>query len=178
MKREKESVEEKMIRKREILKRACSIKSTLVEMSQNGSSYEMLLEWHKKIHNLDIDIEPDNKICWPPLQRPDTRMFHYKLPIYESPPLFCLPPKCGTTSYQRALASEIATGLSDNYNGTLKYQRSSCDREIYAPEFCRALKLMSPKYKKTPPSSDKVHSPEVYLFMNSFIPYTILNPML
>ena len=45
-------ISEKMERKRRILERGCSMIHSLYEMSQNGTSYEDLLKWHARIHDL------------------------------------------------------------------------------------------------------------------------------
>ena len=52
----KETVSEKMKRKREILERGCSMMAELYEMSQNGTSYEILIDWHTRIHDLDYPL--------------------------------------------------------------------------------------------------------------------------
>ena len=51
-----ETVSEKMDRKRKILERGCSMMAELFEMSQNGTSYESLLGWHARIHDLDYPL--------------------------------------------------------------------------------------------------------------------------
>jgi len=51
-----ETVSEKMDRKRKILERGCSMMVELFEMSQNGTSYESLLGWHARIHDLDYPL--------------------------------------------------------------------------------------------------------------------------
>ena len=51
-----ETISEKMNRKRKILERGCSMMAELNEMSQNGTSYEILLDWHAKIHDLDYPL--------------------------------------------------------------------------------------------------------------------------
>ena len=51
-----ETVSEKMDRKRKILERGCSMISILYEMSQNGTSYETLLAWHARIHDLEYPL--------------------------------------------------------------------------------------------------------------------------
>ena len=45
-------ISEKMERKRRILERGCSMIHSLYEMSQNGTSYEDLLKWHARVHDL------------------------------------------------------------------------------------------------------------------------------
>jgi len=51
-----ETVSEKMDRKRKILERGCSMIPILYEMSQNGTSYETLLAWHARIHDLEYPL--------------------------------------------------------------------------------------------------------------------------
>ena len=51
-----ETVSEKMKRKRKILERGCSMMAELYEMSQNGTSYEILIDWHARIHDLEYPI--------------------------------------------------------------------------------------------------------------------------
>ena len=51
-----ETVSEKMKRKRKILERGCSMMAELYEMSQNGTSYEILIDWHTRIHDLEYPI--------------------------------------------------------------------------------------------------------------------------
>ena len=51
-----ETVSEKMNRKRKILERGCSMIPILYEMSQNGTSYETLLAWHARIHDLEYPL--------------------------------------------------------------------------------------------------------------------------
>ena len=51
-----ETVSEKMDRKRKILERGCSMIAILYEMSQNGTSYETLLAWHARIHDLEYPL--------------------------------------------------------------------------------------------------------------------------
>ena len=53
---QKETVSEKMNRKRKILERGCSMMAILYEMSQNGTSYETLLAWHARIHDLEYPL--------------------------------------------------------------------------------------------------------------------------
>ena len=74
-----ETVEEKMKRKHKILNRGCSMIRSLVEMSKNGTSFEQLISWHERIHNLSYPITADNRDCYPPLQTPGSNLMFYKV---------------------------------------------------------------------------------------------------
>ena len=118
-KSEKLEISEKMERKRRILERGCSMVHSLFEMSQNGTSYEDLLTWHSRIHDLSYPLanhRAPSENCFPPLQNPDVNLILYQVPVTMRPhstALFCLPPKCGTTSYQRALVQHITHLMSE-----------------------------------------------------------------
>ena len=58
--------EKRMGLKRTILKRGCSMVKSLYEMSTNGTSFEELFEWHKRIENISFPISNDEKNCFPP----------------------------------------------------------------------------------------------------------------
>ena len=133
---EKLEISEKMERKRKILERGCSMVHSLFEMSQNGT-FEDLLTWHTRIHNLSYPLAnhraPSEK-CFPPLQNPDVNLILYRVPATMRPystALFCLPPKCGTTSYQRALVQHITHLMS---------QRSCNGTSCFNPYFIEGLK--------------------------------------
>ena len=117
-KSENSEISEKMERKRKILERGCSMVHSLFEMSQNGTSYEDLLTWHSRIHDLNYplaDHRAPKEKCFPPLQVPDENLILIQVPEKIHPlstALFCLPPKCGTTSYQRALVQHITHLMS------------------------------------------------------------------
>ena len=74
-----ETVEEKMKRKHKILNRGCAMIRSLVEMSKNGTSFEQLISWHERIHNLSYPITADNRDCYPPLQTPGSNLMFYKV---------------------------------------------------------------------------------------------------
>ena len=74
-----ETVEEKMKRKHKILKRGCSMIRSLFEMSKNRTSFEQLISWHERIHNLSYPITADNRDCYPPLQTPGNNLMFYKV---------------------------------------------------------------------------------------------------
>ena len=113
-----ESVAEKMNRKRKILERGCSMIGTLFEISQNGTAYEDLLTWHARIHDLNYKLSPSNEKCFPPLQYSNTIL--YQVPGEKSTSLFCLPPKCGITSYQRALSQQVTSLITKSNNKTMQ----------------------------------------------------------
>ena len=79
-----ETVEGKMKRKHKILNRGCSMIRSLVEMSKNGTSFERLLNWHGRIHNLSYPITADNRDCYPPLQTPGNNLMFYKVTTSKS----------------------------------------------------------------------------------------------
>ena len=132
---EKLEISEKMERKRKILERGCSMVHSLFEMSQNGTSFEDLLTWHTRIHDLSYPLAnhraPSEK-CFPPLQYPDVNLILYQVPAKmrpQSTALFCLPPKCGTTSYQRALVQHITHLMSQrSCNGDSCFDRYFMNR--------------------------------------------------
>ena len=74
-----ETIEEKIKRKHKILTRGCSMFRSLVEMSENGTSFENLILWHERIHNLSHSIAADNRNCYPPLQTPGMNLMFYKV---------------------------------------------------------------------------------------------------
>ena len=74
-----ETTKDKMKRKHKILNRGCSMIRSLVEMSENGTSFESLISWHERIHNLSYPIAPDNRDCYPPLQQPGNNLMFYKV---------------------------------------------------------------------------------------------------
>ena len=63
-----EDVSTRMHRKHAILKRGCSMVKTLFDMSQNGTSFEILLKWHQRIENISYSLPKfDENDCHPPL---------------------------------------------------------------------------------------------------------------
>ena len=63
-----DDVSTRMYRKHQILKRGCSMVKTLFDMSQNGTSFEILLEWHQRIENISYTLPKfDENDCHPPL---------------------------------------------------------------------------------------------------------------
>ena len=61
-----EQTKNRMELRRTILKRGCSMVKSLHEMSTNGTSFEKLFEWHKRIENISFPISNDEKNCFPP----------------------------------------------------------------------------------------------------------------
>ena len=61
-----EETEKRMELRRTILKRGCSMVKSLYEMSTNGTTFEELFEWHKRIENISFPISNDGKDCFPP----------------------------------------------------------------------------------------------------------------
>ena len=180
-------VSEKMELKRKILERGCSMMHSLFEMSQNGTSYEDLLTWHTRIHDLNYPLAshraPSEK-CYPPLQIPDVNLVFYQVPASgptgapTSTALFCLPPKCGTTSYQRALTQHITYLMSKK-----PCERGACFDRYFMKNMKRNIQNLGgkkdfiAKIGKVKILSDDVDSPAVYWFMNNFKQVRFVNPM-
>ena len=58
----------RMHRKHAILKRGCSMVKSLFDMSKNGTSFDVLLEWHQRIENISHPLPVNNENeCYPPL---------------------------------------------------------------------------------------------------------------
>lgn len=170
-----ESVAERMNRKRKILKRGCSMIATLFEMSQNGTSYEDLLTWHARIHDQDYQLSPSDEKCYPPLQYPTTILYH--VPGEGSTSLFCLPPKCGTTSYQRALSQQVISLIASSNNKTmLRYVKEIKHDLKNAPYSQMAAHGDLEKIGKEKISSDFFRAPDVYTIMNIFKDASFQNP--
>ena len=170
-----ESVAERMNRKRKILERGCSMIATLFEMSQNGTSYEDLLTWHARIHDLDYQLSPSDEKCYPPLQYPTTILYH--VPSGGSMSLFCLPPKCGTTSYQRALSQHVISLIANSNNKTMLTYVDQIKRHLKeAPYSQMAAHGDLEKIGKEKLSSDFFHAPDVYTIMNIFKDASFQNP--
>ena len=126
-----EHTENRMELRRTILKRGCSMVKSLYEMSTNRTSFEELLKWHQRIENISFPISSDGKDCFPPYLGASAPLVMYQIHTENSrllnkniswlswikllfeklivllSALFCLPPKCGCTSYQRALGSQL-----------------------------------------------------------------------
>ena len=168
----KESVAEKMNRKRKILERGCSMIATLYEMSQNGTSYENLLTWHARIHDLNYKLSPSNEKCYPPLRLPKT--IFYQVPGEKSTSLFCLPPKCGTTSYQRALSQHIISLIWNSKNESLQTYADQINNILNkSPE----MVFLGRSGKIGKITSDLLRAPFVYNIMDRFKNISFQNPM-
>ena len=92
--------------------------------------------------------------------------------------LFCLPPKCGTTSYQRALASQLTKEFL-SYNIRQNQYKMSDRREMWLMNQAKASfngSKIADLIGKRQLTSDEITSPAVYHFMNNFIPSAIVNP--
>jgi len=92
--------------------------------------------------------------------------------------LFCLPPKCGTTSYQRALASQLTKEFL-SYNIRRNQYKLSDRREKWLMNQAKASfneSKIADMIGKRQLTSDEITSPTVYHFMNNFIPSAIVNP--
>ena len=115
--------DEILIERKEILKRACKVAGELDQFATNGSSYDTLLRIHRRVHNLGEPLWSSKKACYAANSKSGLfnflkylKLFFSSLgrifDIYEfqktettSQAVFCLPPKCGSTSWQRALTS-------------------------------------------------------------------------
>ena len=92
--------------------------------------------------------------------------------------LFCLPPKCGTTSYQRALASQLTKEFLA-HNVTYSLFKASERKERWRIKQAKASlseSEIADLIGKRQLTSDEITSPDVYQFMNNFIPSPIVNP--
>ena len=192
-------ISEKMERKRKILERGCSMMHSLFEMSQNGTSYDDLLTWHSRIHDLSLPLAPHlapNEKCYPPLQSPDANSILYQVPVNgpSSTALFCLPPKCGTTSYQKALVQHVTNVLVEKQcdpdakwgtvvNGQLVRAKDECYDRYYLKSLKNSLTNLNAnkgfisKIGSVKILSDDVPSPAVYWVMNTFKNVEFINPM-
>jgi len=74
-----DEAEERMDRKRTILKRGCLIVKSLYEMSQNGTSFKTLLKWHQRIENVSYPISDDGKECYPPFLANEMPLVMYQI---------------------------------------------------------------------------------------------------
>ena len=152
-------IDEKFERKRIILRRGCSIIKTLDEISKNGSDFKSLLEIHENVQNLTKYLQPDSRPCYPPLKKSNAGIMTYVLDTKsDKSDLFCLPLKCGTTSYQRALASELTKRFS-----SLPEQKR-----------IKIEKMLRPR--KGPLESDDMNAPKVYYMMSLFGGKRFMNP--
>ena len=172
-----ESVAEKMNRKRKILERGCSMIGTLFEISQNGTAYEDLLTWHARIHDLNYKLSSSNEKCFPPLQYSNTIL--YQVPGEKSTSLFCLPPKCGTTSYQRALSQQIISLISNSNNKTMQKYVVEIKRDLEPFVKIGESNFDSSdleKIGKVKFSSEILRAPDVYRIMYRFKNTSFQNP--
>ena len=92
-----------------------------------------------------------------------------------------MPPKCGTTSYQRALASQLTKEfLSNNIRqNQYNFYKMSDKREMWLMNQAKASfnqSKIADLIGKRQLTSDEITSPAVYHFMNNFIPSAIVNP--
>ena len=89
-----------------------------------------------------------------------------------------MPPKCGTTSYQRALASQLTKEFL-SYNIRRNQYKLSDRREKWLMNQAKASfneSKIADMIGKRQLTSDEITSPTVYHFMNNFIPSAIVNP--
>ena len=107
-------------------------------------------------------LSASNGTCYPPLL--GWLNVLYQIPAENFSALFCLPKKCGTTSYQRALSEHVINFITTNkYNST------------------KQMSEMAVKWKKKigkdKISSEDIHAPFVYKIMANFRDRSFLNPM-
>ena len=172
-----EFVADKMNHKRRILERGCLMIESLFRMSQNGTSYEDLLTWHARIHDLDYHLSPSNEKCYPALQYSTTMLYH--VPGEKSTSLFCLPPKCGTTSYQRALSQQIISLISNSNNKTMQKYVVEIKRDLEPFVKIGESNFDSSdleKIGKVKFSSEILRAPDVYRIMYRFKNTSFQNP--
>jgi hypothetical protein len=83
------------------ISRACKVQKTIYELKQNGTSFENLLRFHEKLHDLETPFEyADSEKCHPRNPGDSKVVFDFVLERI----LMCLPPKCASTSLYRAFA--------------------------------------------------------------------------
>ena len=95
---------EKLFEKRKkILQRSCSVKSEIYRLKKSkNSSFSELLDFHKKVHDLEASLEDveDTSQCGPRFPGFSRSLFD----LADQKILACLVPKCGTTSFHRGKA--------------------------------------------------------------------------
>ena len=102
-----------------------------------------------------------NETCYPPLVGWNNVL--YQIQGEKLSALFCLPKKCGTTSYQRALSEHVINFISYKHNATRKISNMTAN--------------WKKKIGKEKISSEDIHAPFVYNIMANFRNRSFLNPM-
>ena len=96
-------------KRRLILELACENIDTIVKLKHSKSALEELINFHKKIYSLDYNYF--NKLKHSPCKSPKRRKTNIFRVKRFTDLLACLPPKSGTTNFQRALAILEAGGV-------------------------------------------------------------------
>ena len=87
-----------------IMRRGCQFLEHIQKLMDENTSYEDLLEFHSIIHNVSVDVKTVKKFL---NKRPcSTSVFrHSGVRVIGAPYkiMICLPPKCGTTNWQKGM---------------------------------------------------------------------------
>jgi len=125
-------------KRRKILKRGCQVAGDLDQLSKNGTTYETLIAVHRRIHNLSEPLWRPENSCYE-ASRPDGQMFdiyQFKATSKTQEATFCLPPKCGTTSWQRALSTHILEHYRTRVNVSDPYKKmAENEPELHYTQF-------------------------------------------
>ena len=90
-------------RRKKILQRSCSVKGEIYRLKKSkNSSFLELLDFHKKVHDLEASLEDveETSECGPRFPGFSRSLFD----LSDNKILACLVPKCGTTSFHRGKA--------------------------------------------------------------------------
>jgi len=104
-------------RLRSILTRGCQVAYDLDQFSTNGTSFNDLIALHRRVHDFADPLWTSESECTGRIVY-DSNMVYNIEPIETEPPIsppppsipnltICLPRKCGTSSWQRALSSQL-----------------------------------------------------------------------
>ena len=97
---EEEKLENRFLRRNKIYRRACSALPLIQNYLLSNSSFDTLLHLHRKIHNTETPLPEIPKAACITNNIPQSSVFN----LTESMDLLiCLPPKAGTSNWQRAL---------------------------------------------------------------------------
>ena len=72
-------VKEELEYRRQVLLRACSVIGDLDTMSKNGTSFEDLIQVHRRVHNLKEKLWKPTKQCFEPIQDTGERFVIYEV---------------------------------------------------------------------------------------------------
>ena len=107
--------------RKKILRRSCLVKGKISRMKKSREiSFSDLLAFHKKVHDLDQELEEDVEKCGP--RFPGNNRGVYDIPGKKI--LACLVPKCASTTFTRALAPlAMRNGTAADYHAPLVYEQ-------------------------------------------------------